>query len=240
MEAHDALAEVRWFEAAQSQHNLAQRLVLLVRGFELTLPTRSGFPWASATRHYLRDGWALNSLGTDVFSLAWRSEYELTHTPGTSLSGLEEWLARDEDEFTVTYAAFLRMIDQVAERVERHSRTGREVRALARWINDPAKTSSRLEMRANLFDRLLARAVRQRNAVVHGVKTVSEVVASVEPFIRELAASLTAQAVLSAAEGETTLSALENQRVGARRRLWLLKEGKGSVERVLFGGDEEE
>jgi hypothetical protein len=240
MGARDALAEVRWFETAQSQRKLAQRLVLFVRGFELTLPTRRAFPWAAATRHYMRDGWVLNSLASDVFELAWRAEYDLARTPGKSLSGLEQWVARNGDEFTVTFAAFLRMIDQIEDRLEQHSQTGRKVRAFARWIKDPAKTMSRLENRANLFDRLLARSVRQRNAVVHGVKTVSEVVASVEPFIGELAASLTAQAVLSAAEGETTLSALENQRVGARRRLWLLKDGKGSVDRVLFGGDEDE
>lgn len=41
--ARDALAEVHWFEAARSQGDLAQRLVLFVRGFELALPTRPTF-----------------------------------------------------------------------------------------------------------------------------------------------------------------------------------------------------
>jgi len=238
--ARDALAEVHWFEAARGQNNSAQRLVLFVRGFELTLPTRRTFRWADAARHYMRDGWALNSLATDVFELAWRAEHDLKKRPGNPPTGLEQWVVHDGDEFTVTYAPFLRMIDQIAERLSKHSQIQREVRALAGWINDPAKTASRLDSRANLFDRLLARSVRQRNAVVHGIKTIQEVVATVEPFISRLAASLAAQAVLSAAEGEKTLTSLENQRANSRRRLWLLRHGKGPVDRVLFGEGEDE
>jgi hypothetical protein len=237
--ARDALAEVHWFEAAQSQKNLAQRVVLLVRGFELTLPTRHTLRWAAATRHYMRDGWVLNSLATEVFELAWRAEYELGKAPDDLLSSLEQWVVHDGDSFTVTYAPFLRMIGQIAELLPKHSRMRREARALARWINDPAMTASRLDSQASLFDRLLARSVRQRNAVVHGVKTIHEVVATIEPFVSQLAASLAGQAVLSTAEGEKTLASLEHQRANTRRRLWLLHQGKGPVDRVLFGEGED-
>jgi len=140
----------------------------------------------------------------------------------------------------VTYGAFVRAISRIAEELPTNSQLQREARAVSAWIRDPAKTTRQLDIQSNLFDRLLARSVRQRNAVVHGVKTVQEVVASVEPFIRRLAASLVAQAVVSAAVGEQPVASLESQRVKIRRKLWLLREGTGPVDRVLFGEEKDE
>jgi hypothetical protein len=81
---------------------------------------------------------------------------------------------------------------------------------------------------------ILDRAVRQRNAVIHGVRTVPEVVATAEPFIAQLAAFLVSRSLDGAAAGDNLLKKLEADRTHAREQLRRLIRGEGQVIDVLY------
>jgi hypothetical protein len=61
---------------------------------------------------------------------------------------------------------------------------------------------------------LLNRAVRQRNAIIHGRAFVPEVIASVEPFLGQLSGYLAYLAVDAAEKGIDMDEELEEQRAG--------------------------
>jgi ActR/RegA family two-component response regulator len=93
---------------------------------------------------------------------------------------------------------------------------------------------------AQRFDLLLNRALRQRNAVVHGVQTVADVVMSVDAFVARLAGYVVAEAVHGAGAGEDLVEALERARDRSRRILFRLAHEESPVDRVLYGVEEEE
>ncbi len=78
------------------------------------------------------------------------------------------------------------------------------------------------------FRTLLIRAIRQRNAVMHGAETVPTVLNSCEPFIREVCGQLVSQAVGAAAESEDLTDRLERSRNNWLRQRSALRE-KGAV-----------
>ena len=111
----------------------------------------------------------------------------------------------------------------------------RRLRDLARIAATRENARVRHEQLATEFDVLLNRAVRQRNAVIHGVHTIEAVVASVEPFIAQLAAWLVNDALEHAAEGTNLLDGLEADRAAARERFDRLARGEGgSVPELLY------
>lgn len=237
--AHDALAEVRWYEAARSQHDSAQRVVLYVRVFERVLPTSNALPWSDACKRYFREFWSLEEFDNVLFRVAHAADYDLRHLPREELDGLEQWLVSGGEHVTITLGAFMRAADRVVSLLPSTSwLTRRAVRQVAKWATDPVSTREHLAQLEQRFDALLARALRQRNAVVHGLETVSEVVSSVEPFVARLGGFVVAQAVHGAAIGEEPVEALERGRVRSRRILWRLGQREQPVERVLYSDEE--
>jgi hypothetical protein len=238
--ARNALAEVRWYEATQRQDDIAQRIVLYVRTFERTLPTSNSLRWSKAIKRYLRSSWALERVNHELMSLGLRADSTLLPAGGVDRAGREQWLVHEGSGFRFMPGAFLRVSGWLGQRLPRTSLLlQREVRDVARWAADVAAARELLSGIEQRFDRLLARAVRQRNAVVHGIATVPEVVATVEPFIAYLAGAVVAEVVAGAASGEHAVDALEQRKLAAERRLWRLGKGEGPVDRVLFGEEDE-
>jgi len=237
--AHDALATVRWYEAARSQQDRAQRVVLYVRVFERVLPTSDTLRWSDACKRFLRAFWSLEEFDNAAFRAAHAADFDLRrHLTRNELDGLEQWLVSGGERFTINLAAFMRMADSVVALLPSTSRlTRRAVRQVARWAADPVSAREHLAQVEQRFDALLARALRQRNSVVHGLETVPEVVSSVEPFVARLGGFVVAQAVHGAAIGEDPVEALERGRVRSRRILWRLDQGEQPVERVLYGAE---
>jgi hypothetical protein len=234
--AQEALAEVRWYESVRAQPDPAQRVVLHVRAFERALPTSSTLPWNDAVKRYLREFWALDQFRRHLFYLAHASEFLLSHHCPEELERLEQWLVHEGPQrFSVSGAAFLRVAAEIAPLLPRTARIERrQVRVAAKWAASAPSTREAIAQLEQRFDLLLARALRQRNFIVHGIATVSEVVATIEPFIARLAASIVAQAVRGVTVGEDISVALERGRARERRTLWRLEQ-RESVDRVLYG-----
>jgi hypothetical protein len=238
--AQEALAEVRWYESVRAQPDPAQRLVLHVRAFERALPTSRTLLWNDAVKRYLREFWALDEFRRQLFRLAHGSEFLLSHHRPQELERLEQWLIHEEHQrFSVSLGAFLRVAAEIAPLLPQSARIERrQVRDAAGWASSALSTREAITLLEQRFDVLLARALRQRNFIVHGIATVRGVVATIEPFIAGLAASIVAQAVHGVAVGEDVRDALERGRAHERRTLWRLEHEAESVDQVLFGVDD--
>lgn len=238
-EAKKAVQEVSWFESAEEQSDAGQRLVLRVRAFERGLPTTASWHWNEAVKYYGRESWALEELNNHLFYLGYDTHRELRFQQA-DLSGIEEWMTHDDDGFTIMLGAFLRVIQQVLPLLGTNDRTvllRRRLREVAGWENDPAAVFSHLERLAQHFDILLARALRQRNGIVHGLDGHEEVVLSVDDFVSRLAASYVGQAVYGAATDEDLVKALANSRDDSRRAFHRLENGCRPVSRILYRRD---
>jgi hypothetical protein len=233
--ARDTLTEVRWFQAAAKQPDAAQRLALLVRGFERALPIPPGERWYDAVKYYFRDFWALSRFDDELFRLVHEADVSLRRSSADRPEGFERMITREGIRSTVTLPEILRqavILEQafpVQLRLER-----RRARELIKWASDPAAASARIAEQAQRFDMLLRRALRQRNAVLHGIKTVPAAVLSVDSFVTWLAGSLVAQDIQRIPTGEALGDSLESGRVVERRRIWRLAQGHPTDE-ALYG-----
>jgi hypothetical protein len=237
--AQEVLAEVRWYERVRAQPDPAQRVVLHVRAFERTLPTSRTLPWNDAVKRYLREFWALDQFRRRLFYLAHASEFLLSHHRPQELERLEQWLFHEgQHRFSVDGGAFLRVAAEVAGLLPRPPASSAGKYAMPPSGRRQLRRRARPSQLEQRFDVLLARALRQRNFIVHGIATVPEVVATIEPFIASLAASIVAQAVHGVAVGEDISVALELGRAHVRRTLWRLEQQAESVDRVLYGRED--
>jgi hypothetical protein len=84
---------------------------------------------------------------------------------------------------------------------------------------------------------LLGRARRQRNAIVHGIRTNPDVVATVDRFVARLAASVEAQNIYSAAIAEGRDAALQRGRQARLETLQHLKDGDPPTSDILYPPD---
>src|SRR5262249_12110785 len=131
---------------------------------------------------------------------------------------------------------FFGVVDQIAPLLpDEHRLLRRRLRELAKCAADPDAARRWHEQLGGEFDALLNRAVRQRNAVIHGIRTVPEVVATAEPLIAQLAGFLVARSINESASGRDVLQSLEADRAAAREKLWRLERGEHPVIDVLYG-----
>lgn len=237
VDARAATREVRWHVAVERQDDPAQRVALFVRGFELALPIIGDERWHGAVKRYFRDFWAFRGLADEVMKLAHDAETAFNWT-GTShlLDDVPRFIEHDGQRFTVHLRPFVDAAPSLLERFpSTHHDVRRRLRSLVRWSSDARCALRELDLRRQQFDTLLKRAARQRNAVVHGVETVPAVVATAEPFVRRLAATVVATAVEQASVGEHMHDVLERGRIVEARRMWRLEHESDPVSVILFG-----
>lgn len=231
-----AVEEARWYEAARAQNDPAQRLVLHVRAFERALPVTDDFHWDEAVARYLRDFWAVEEFGDEVFRSAHRTHYQLRRWSPDELDKLEQWLVNGpRSSFNVFSGTFIRMADAAHQLLPRNLRLERrEVKRIAKWAAETKAAGRRIAEWQGRFSMLLNRALRQRNATIHGVTTVPAVIASVDSFMARIAAFVVVESIHSASEGGDLIQGLERGRVRSRRMLWRLDEDDGTVDQILF------
>lgn len=241
--AEDAIGQVRWYQVAKDQRDRAQRIALFVRTFERLLPIAGSERWYETVARYFRDFWARGTFDLDVQDALLETETWLNWS-GVKLDQLSElggWLApHSSGGQSLNLKTFLSVVDQIEPLIRRDQPDGRRhrrrLRELGRLAASREDTRVRHEQLATEFDILLARAVRQRNAVIHGIRTIDAVVATVEPFIAQLAAWLINESLEHAAAGTDLLDGLEHHRAHARERLHHLNRGTESVPDLIYFG----
>jgi hypothetical protein len=153
-----------------------------------------------------------------------------------ALKEIGEWVSsRDSIRFQTNIRSFFAVIDRVEPLLPREGFVlRRRLRDAARWAADAGDARRRHQELESDFDRLLNRAVRQRNAVIHGIRTVPEVVATVEPFVARMAANLASWAVSGAVNGRDFAETLEAERAASRQKLWRLGSSDTGVIDILY------
>jgi hypothetical protein len=218
-----AVSGVGWHRRAEAIEDDAMRLALHVRGFEsqwASGPGREFGSWEEPVHRFFRDLWSRNTIENALFSAA--STIELPPLPlrlqfasdqeGVAAARAEVFIYEDERNFTWKPGAVLRLAPTVAAYFVVGSPPRRLWKELARVGRTGESAQRWWEQLRTVFDVMLNRAVRQRNAIVHGRELVPEVIASVEPFLNRVSSYLAAQAVDAAAHGYDIDERLESNR----------------------------
>lgn len=236
-DAQNAAAEVRWHQATRRQVDAAQRVVLYVRAFEQSLPRGGSEHWDRTVDHFLRQRWALAQFRWDLRVTAGRCDWLVTKLQAARHPCYEAFgpLTR-HDRRPLDMPAFLRSAAAVAAAIPKSWPLARmQARAAARWARDPVVARKRLQELERRFGLLLVRALRQRNAVVHGTRTVPAVVATVDGFLESLSAFIVGDAIHGVDTGQDPPEVLEHRHARARRTLWRLEQDDADTIEILYG-----
>lgn len=244
--ALDAISYAQWWRAVDAIPEPAQRVGLGIRLLERALPKNAEAGdknWTGATRRYFREQWAERRL---LYWLQDATEGLLASHPGrysnTSEGVGAEYLALQQELRPITGLYFhfygdvaLRRLPLLCDHCPEGSLEWRSLKEVARRSHTGADTAEWLDFLGNRFDRLLARAVRQRNAVLHGTTTVPGVVENVDQFIKQLTAYMVSEQLYAATVVHSAISSLEQLRHDALERLARLRAGE-PADQVLFRG----
>lgn len=243
--ALEAAEYVRWDHAVGKIPDAAQRIGLSIRIFEQALflnPEGKSNDWRRAVEHYLRDEWCEHRLAMwlrdAVFAM-------LDALPGQGPRGSAEERQRQTDlreelmpstgdlAFDFYAGRALQQLPGLAAEMPEGSMEHRLLLEVSRRTQDGKSAVEWLDLFGRRFDRLLARAVRQRNAALHGRATVPAVLESVEPFISQLAGRVIGDKLHCAVTGTPLLEEMENVRAASLERRSRLEAGR-KPEEVLF------
>jgi ferredoxin len=235
-----ALTQRRWERAVAAAEDPAQRLTLAMRTLEeaLPIPRAAGGSVRESCERYLMETWSMATLHRQLRDAAYYGTGSALR-PGASRERTELRNAilpsTGDLSFTFKPRTFMQRIAEVLSGLDESTMQHRMVAEAAAWVSSGSAMAAHIEELDARFRRLLTRTIRQRNAVVHGAQTVPQVIASCEPFIRELCGQVVAQALDAAANGEDPLDRLESARTAWLRQRAALRDGKPPAA-VVFAG----
>lgn len=229
--AQRALTELGWHRRTTRIPDAAMRLIQHVRVFETQWVTGRGAEfdnWEQGVRTFLREQWCWHAVQDVLFAAV--TSLETPHHPlqltcqrsADALKAAFDEVWNQGDDLFKTYSwrpgIVLRLAAQVAGHFFAGSVQRRRWRELDRLGRTGADAQRWIHQRQNAFDMLLNRAVRQRNAIVHGQSLVPAVIDSVEPFLDQLGGSLVRRWIDAAGGGLTVEEELESNRARLRER----------------------
>lgn len=253
-DAVDAVELAHWHRTATSLADERFRLALAVRNLERTLPAArlldpQGRPphWTRVASFYLKERSCWSSLEDEVDELGLQA---VSAMPPTILDeDLNEPADPEEpskvkakldahDRFYDDLAAIIgsREIEtrgqlvthasEIASLMPLGSTRRRLLDVLSADVANAKAAEAWIGRLGAVFDTLLARTARLRNAVLHGGGTSSAVLATTLPFVEALALVIVRDALAAATEASTVERYLEDQRVRARERTAALADGQ--------------
>lgn len=217
----DALRDIEWAETVSGMPDAPQQLALSTRLIERTLPAPEGEHWTEPVRRYLRDWWAEHEARLLVSDTA-NGAVDLLSSVMSSDNAGSGWRdkltpSKGMDGYQIRLDETLRAVEDLLEDLPEGSLQGRIAKELQTHSESPDSWLRLLNERRRAFDILLARLVRQRNAVLHGSDTVPRVIGSVVPFALQLQAFVMHKQFEAASAGESLLTALERNRIRIER-----------------------
>ena len=245
--AQDAADYLRWQEAIRHISAPAQRLVLMVRALERALPTDRDNAdiraWPQSAQRYLKDVWCAERLGdwlVDTTLAAVEAIRADERAAGaTELSDIQDQLlVHGGRMMTIHHDILLERAVELAEGLTQGSMAQRLVGETVRRTAAGPDTVAWLDAFGKRFDRLIARAERQRNAAVHGATTIPAVLDTVESFVARLSGRIVAEKLEDAACGVSALDAMEDARYAALERKDRMSKGETARE-ALFESNPE-
>jgi hypothetical protein len=230
--ARRALTELEWHHRTTRIRDAAMRLIQHVRVFETQWVTGRGAEfnsWEQGVRKFLKEQWCWHAVQDALFAAV--ASIETPHHPlklknqqdsNDALKAAFDEIWNQGDDLFKTYSwrpgVVLRLAAEVADHFFAGSVQRRRWRELDRLGRTGGDAYRWIEQREQAFDVLLNRAVRQRNAIVHGQSLVPAVINSVEPFLDQLGGSLVRRWIDAAGGGLTVEEELESNRARLRAR----------------------
>lgn len=230
--AQRAMTALDWHQQTSRIPSTAMRVTQRIRVFETQWVTGSGRQfesWEDYVRHYLRDQWCWHEIHDALFAGVASIEHPghpnyLTHGQLSLdvLAATYRQIMEHQDGLYSTYTwkpgVVLQQANGVAGQFVPGTIARRRWRELDRIGRTGAQADAWVNERRHAFDALLNRAVRQRNAIVHGRTLVSVVVDSIEPFLDQLSGGLVRRWIDAASGGITVEQSLEHSRNTLRER----------------------
>ena len=223
-DAINAIELARWHAALRDLPDDRFRVALGIRNLERTLPRArfAGASWTRAVAFYLKELWCWTELLAEIDDIRHHViSAPLPHDgtePARSVSPFYENLRATIGVDTITREMASKLPTTVAELMPEGSSRWRLLTRFGRDTASATATDKWLGRKHQEFDRLLARAARQRNAVIHGSRTSPPVVENVVGFVQDLNSMVVQMAVDAAASGLPLERHLEEMRVEAIER----------------------
>lgn len=236
----DVVADVEWQQLLANVVDPAQRAALSVRLLERRVPetpTRAngrGGGWAANVRWWMRDLWVRERLLAELDDVAYEGVYG-THQldpEGRPLADKYSELVRRSASalgFHIDRRAILSQLPSLAQDLPEYGMSRRIVRWMAEETADASRLRAHLDDLGDCFDRLLARAQRVRNAVLHGNDTPCEVVESVEPFLSYVCRVIVIEQLYALEHGKPLRQTLGEAREASLQAISRLRAGDSPV-----------
>ncbi len=237
--AREAVEEVRW-ELAARESGPAQRLALRVRTLERALPVsrKAKLSLGDAAARHLQGAWSWERFAGQLTDLAFSIPYG--RGSNEEIERLRSKLMNFGPQGRVRLSTenVASSVSQLADVVPAATVEGRLARELAQDLSSGDNALHRLKHWDSVFRTLLARSVRQRNAILHGAATVPAVIATCERFLAELTRLILGQRIIGAAQSTDLLARLEQVRGQCLARREKLADGLDPG-RALFSAVDE-
>jgi hypothetical protein len=227
-----AMTELEWHQQTSRIPSKAMRVTQRVRAFETQRVTTSGAQfesWEEFVRCFLRDQWCWHEIHDALFGAVASIEHPgdpryLTHGQDSvdKLAAAYASIMQHQEGLYGTYTWKPGVVLELARGVAGQYVSGtierRRWRELDRIGRTGEQAAAWVTERRRAFDALLNRAVRQRNAIVHGQRTVAAVIESVDALLDQLSGGLVRRWVDAAAGGIPVGEGLELSRENLRER----------------------
>lgn len=232
--AVEAVDDATWSVLVERASTAEQRIVLGTRAIERTLSqvkAKENDNWIVAAERYLEAPWVEWRLLNDLFD-AGISAMAGLNARRAQISQLRD---RAHDLLFPPAEPGRRPFDEAGLAEMRAEILGaigpgylehRILRDNGGTLLDPGAALDHLDRLRARFRRLLRRAERQRNAIVHGTGTAHSAAATVDSFVSGLAALVAQEAMRQAETGRAPVSELERKRTELLERLARLKRGE--------------
>jgi hypothetical protein len=235
--AHAAVRDAEWSEAVAELPDARQRLALGLRLVERCLPSPAGDRWTASVSRYLKEWWIDHETRELIGDVA-VSSADLLDAPrgigGTSNSWRERLTPSSGGlSFVIRLDETLRATEELLEALPTGSMQHRQVAELASHSASAESWLKFVSATGHAFDLLLARAARQRNAIVHGADSVDNVIETVSDFAALLQSMLVHDQIAAFGAGESLLARLEGRRMSLENKRVRLSAGEPLIDSIL-------
>jgi hypothetical protein len=235
--ASAAVRDAEWANAVAALPDSRQRLALGLRLVERCLPSPAGDRWTRSVARYLKEWWIDHQSRGLIGDTAVAAVDVLNGPPG--MGGIATaWRQRLTPiagglSYNIRLDETVRSIGELLEALPAGSMPYRQAVELSKHAASAAAWLEHVDELGREFDLLLARAARQRNAIVHGADTLDEVIESVVDFAAFLQWALVHDQLDAVAEGESLLANLETRSLRVKSRHGRLQAGEAVISSIF-------
>ncbi|MEJ7791970.1 MAG: hypothetical protein WKF65_08375 [Gaiellaceae bacterium] len=237
------VADTRWRRAVARLPDAEHRVALVVALFERVLVPSAvgGDKWYGACARYFELLFAFDDVEAQIADAGQYGVHVVSRDPAARDDFLKFDRAIMEHprghSFRVRLAEVIRLAPSLRPHVPAGSMEERMLAEVEQKSAGGPAVAAWLATSRTRFDRLLARARRQRNAVAHGTRAVPGILETVEPMLNYLAGRLVGTAHYCAAEQRPLIGELERWRLVRLQKLGALAGGARPASLVEWGSD---